>query len=214
MLVLHLSLSTYIHTYMSTYLCKHVFLDLFIFVCGGSGLMPLSLPFPSLFVFRLYSANNLLKCSLTLRWYHGMALKIYSLRTTSVSFFFLAICFFLFCFSPKINSNVIFTIEGSDVSDKKSFMVRYGHPHSIFLHCGPAIHHTSLNNLNLNRCSKTSIEVSLSCSGLAVPLSMAVQISLDIFSINILDKLIKWPATVFLPGSELTHRYYSQGSIS
>ena len=183
---------------MSTYLCKHVFLDLFIFVGGGSGLMPLSLLFPSLFLFR-----NLLKCSLTLRWYHGMALKIYSLRTKSVSFF-LAICMFLFCFSPKINSNVIFTIEGSDVSDKKSFMVRYGHPHAIFLHCGPAIHHTSLNNLNLNRCSKTSIEVSLSCSGLAVLLSMAVQISLDIFSINILDKLIKWPAKVFLPGSELT----------
>ena len=72
---------------MSTYLCKHVFLDLFIFVGGGSWLMLLSLRFPSLLLFRLYSANNLLKCSLTLRRYHGMALKIYSLQTTSVSFF-------------------------------------------------------------------------------------------------------------------------------
>ena len=109
-------------------------------------------------------------------------------------FFFWPFVFSLFCFSHEISSSFIFTIEGSDVSDKKILCGTLWPPtcpHAMFLHCGPAIHHTNLNNLNLNRCSKTSIEVSLSCSGLAVPLSMAVQISLDISSINILDKLIK-----------------------
>lgn len=117
--------SVYIHTYIYVYIPLQA--CLFIFVGGGSGLLPLSLPFPFLLLFRLYSADNLLKCSLTLCWYHGMAWKIYSLRTTSVSLFW-PFVFSLFCFSHEINSNVKFTIEGSDVSDKKSFVVRYGHP--------------------------------------------------------------------------------------
>lgn len=183
MLVLHLSLSTYIHVYIPLQAC---FLGSVHFRWRR---IRVNATFPAFsFLVLISQLVKVFSYTALIPW-HGFK-DIFSTDHISI-FFFLAICIFLFCFSPKINSNVIFTIEGSDVSDKKSFMVRYGHPHAIFLHCGPAIHHTSLNNLNLNRCSKTSIEVSLSCSGLAVLLSMAVQISLDIFSINILDKLIK-----------------------
>lgn len=121
--------------------------------------------------------------------WHGFK-DIFSTDHISI-FFFWPFVFSSFVFRLKSIAMLSSLLRAVMFLIKKSFMVRYGHPHAIFLHCGPAIHHTSLNNLNLNRCSKTSIEVSLSCSGLAVPLSMAVQISLDIFSINILDKLIK-----------------------